>query len=240
MSMQLPPPPPAGWYPDPAVPSALRFWDGIRWTEHVQYAYVPPVPSYNPRPFGGSSAEDDERYVTFRQAIALGFKGYAKFSGRSSRSEYWWWSLFAGLAAGIPLTGVLIWLVVSYFSTCSDSFNTGIDCHYNAPAALWIFGVLALLWALALVLPGYAVMVRRFHDYNKSGHFVWLQVASPLISLIPFVGSPLSMGIGIWFIVWCCFEGTRGPNLFGEPPHHGRERVMQRYAAATDVRPMQP
>lgn len=29
-------PAPAGWYPDPANPAALRWWDGGRWTEHVQ------------------------------------------------------------------------------------------------------------------------------------------------------------------------------------------------------------
>lgn len=36
-----PPPagPPAGWYPDDA--GALRWWDGVRWTEHVQ---PPPRP----------------------------------------------------------------------------------------------------------------------------------------------------------------------------------------------------
>ena len=25
----------AAWYPDPADPTALRYWDGERWTEHV-------------------------------------------------------------------------------------------------------------------------------------------------------------------------------------------------------------
>ncbi len=27
--------PPAGWYPDPADESKIRYWDGERWTEHV-------------------------------------------------------------------------------------------------------------------------------------------------------------------------------------------------------------
>jgi hypothetical protein len=32
----LTPPPPAGWYADPANPySAVRWFDGARWTEHV-------------------------------------------------------------------------------------------------------------------------------------------------------------------------------------------------------------
>ena len=38
MTMQ-PQHPPAGWYPDER--GAMRWWDGARWTEHVN---VPPVP----------------------------------------------------------------------------------------------------------------------------------------------------------------------------------------------------
>lgn len=25
---------PAGWYPDPALPATVRYWDGVQWTEH--------------------------------------------------------------------------------------------------------------------------------------------------------------------------------------------------------------
>src|SRR3712207_7305441 len=32
--------------------------------------------------------------VGFRDAIVRGFKKYATFAGRASRSEYWWWTLF--------------------------------------------------------------------------------------------------------------------------------------------------
>ncbi|MGE5470611.1 MAG: DUF805 domain-containing protein [Bacteroidota bacterium] len=42
--------------------------------------------------------------MTFAEAITTCFTKYADFSGRASRSEYWWWSLFvilASMAAGI-------------------------------------------------------------------------------------------------------------------------------------------
>ena len=35
--------PPAGWYPDPADPRAMRWWSGEGWTEHVAAAGVAPA-----------------------------------------------------------------------------------------------------------------------------------------------------------------------------------------------------
>jgi uncharacterized protein YxjI len=36
------PPPPPGWYPDPAGGPGTRWWDGTSWTEHVQQPAPPP------------------------------------------------------------------------------------------------------------------------------------------------------------------------------------------------------
>jgi uncharacterized protein YxjI len=38
------PPPPPGWYPDPAGTGATRWWNGMEWTDHVQQAAPPPPP----------------------------------------------------------------------------------------------------------------------------------------------------------------------------------------------------
>jgi hypothetical protein len=38
-----------GWHPDPAQPGTLRWWDGVRWTEHVQ-----PAPGSAPAPAAGA------------------------------------------------------------------------------------------------------------------------------------------------------------------------------------------
>ncbi len=56
-------PPPAGWYSDPTRRHTNRYWDGVRWTEHVatgassstdpieaSAALVPPAPGTEARP----------------------------------------------------------------------------------------------------------------------------------------------------------------------------------------------
>lgn len=66
--------------------------------------------------------------------------------------------------------------------------------------------VFGLLW-LGLIVPSIAVQVRRFHDQDKSGWFV-------LLNLIPYIG-------GLIVLVFMFLEGTRGPNRFGPDPKAG-------------------
>ena len=78
--------------------------------------------------------------MSFTEAVASGFRRYFDFRTRSSRSEYWWWTLFAVLV-GIA-TAILDQL---------------------------IFGSLNTIVSLALFIPGLAVAVRRLHDVDRSG-----------------------------------------------------------------------
>jgi len=75
------------------------------------------------------------------------------------------------------------------------------------------FGYSIIIYALyivAIIIPSIAVLVRRLHDTGNTG---WLY----LISLIPF-GS-------IILFVFCCIEGSRGPNKWGRNP---KEEIIDR------------
>ncbi len=109
-------------------------------------------------------------------------KQYAVFSGRARRKEFWMFVLF----------NVLVSIVLAI-----------LDNVIGTPQANGI-GLLGFLYAVAVLLPGLGVTVRRLHDTNRSG--LWI-----LIGLIPFIG-------GIILIVFCAIAGTPGPNQYGEDP----------------------
>jgi uncharacterized membrane protein YhaH (DUF805 family) len=102
------------------------------------------------------------------------WRKYATFSGRASRSEYWWWALI----------GVVVAAVFYIIGTVAG----GIYGPPNAAGAptlgpgYGIYLTLSLIWGLAVVVPGLALVWRRFHDSNRSGAFYFL-------GLIPIVGA---------------------------------------------------
>lgn len=92
---------------------------------------------------------------------------YAVFTGRASRSEFWWWALIA--------------LVVSLVLNGLDRAVGGGGNMMTSPH-LTLFSVISSLWGLATLVPGIAVGVRRLHDADHSGW--WL-----LIGLVPVIGA---------------------------------------------------
>ena len=86
-------------------------------------------------------------------------KNYFNFSGRATRSEFWYFTLFW------LLFGMLI-MLIEYMLGIGNVKETGI---------------LSLIFDLALVFPSLAVSTRRLHDTNRSG---WWN----LIMLVPIIG----------------------------------------------------
>ncbi|MQA01861.1 MAG: DUF805 domain-containing protein [Streptosporangiales bacterium] len=101
-------------------------------------------------------------------AVRRFFRKYADFTGRASRSEYWWWQLVS-LVGGLAL--YLLALLAGIPGT--DSAGPG-------PGRFVGVGVAALC-LLAIVVPHITLTVRRLHDVNLSGLLV-------ILGLIPYVG----------------------------------------------------
>ena len=102
-----------------------------------------------------------QRQVSFKEAVVRALQqNYCNFSGRASRSEFWWFYLFSCIVSWI------VSLVVGIVSDWNiNSLNIGS----------WIV-------ILALLLPSLGLSVRRLHDIGKSGWW-WF------ISFIPLVGA---------------------------------------------------
>jgi len=104
--------------------------------------------------------------VSLAGAIVLGFQRYFDFSGRSSRSECWWWALFVTIA-GVVLTYDDI--LIGTYSADTES------------------GLLASIFGLVTLIPGIAVGVRRLHDINKTGWWMLFAVLFFWLLLIPIL-----------------------------------------------------
>jgi uncharacterized membrane protein YhaH (DUF805 family) len=120
----------------------------------------------------------------FGAAIAGAIGNVVTFSGRASRSAFWWFMLFC----------VIVYLGLSIAAGLLIGAGS---VSGNAPFAVAGIGLIieAVLFLLSLSL-----QIRRLHDTGRSG-FWWF------LGLIPFAG-------GIVLLVSFCLPGTLGPNQY--------------------------
>lgn len=118
---------------------------------------------------------------------------YADFTGRSRRTDFWMFVLFAALGA----------IILAFV-------DEGLGLTYAADGGTPMLpfvgrsGLFGTFYSLALVVPSLAVGARRLHDTGKSG---WWQ----LIGLVPLIGA-------IALILFFVTDGHRGPNRYGPEP----------------------
>jgi uncharacterized membrane protein YhaH (DUF805 family) len=153
----------------------------------------------------------------FFEALRSCFSKYFDFSGRASRSEFWYFRLF------IVLISMLLNILVNLFS----GFVT------NANLTLLFLGL-----GVAILIPDLSVQVRRLHDRDLSGF--WLL---PIYIVIPGIiggffytnnkiGHQLTaaheQGLLVLGVVWLAWAlgilfvdllpGTEGKNRYGPDP----------------------
>ena len=104
------------------------------------------------------------------------FKGYAEFTGRSTRPDYWWVWL-GNFILSIPFWVIYIYTV--YLSAVMDSVSDSAS-----EAAFMIFGLVAIIYVvfyLAILVPTIALTVRRLRDAGFHWAFIFLR-------FVPMVG----------------------------------------------------
>ena len=111
-------------------------------------------------------------------AVKLFFTHYVDFKGRTSRKHYW-----------LAVLGIILIAFVA-------GFVCGL-CGMDEKTTTTVSGLISL----ATLLPSIAILVRRLHDINKSGWFIF-------ISLIPLVG-------GIILLVFMCLPSVDENNQYG-------------------------
>ncbi|MDR2253548.1 MAG: DUF805 domain-containing protein [Bifidobacteriaceae bacterium] len=154
----------------------------------MTYAY--PTPAVAPsldQPYYGAS---------LGKAVARFFRKYATFSGRASRSEYWWTYLFVNVVFMVLYAPCLVAIV-----SAADSFTAWVEDIQNAsqrgsaipelPDELaeiftGLTGVsftIGVVWSFAILVPMLALTWRRLHDANLPGPLFFLGVI-PLVLMI--------------------------------------------------------
>ncbi|WP_161522194.1 DUF805 domain-containing protein [Bifidobacterium aemilianum] len=158
------------------IPAAAFY--GQQQTSQPQYGQMPtaaPLPQGNyaaaSMPWGAPVPLTKPYYgCSFIEAIKRFFMNYANFSGRASRSEYWWSFLFIALVE----------LVLSLLNKLSN----------------YHLGFLNGIWVLAILIPSIAIFIRRLHDSNKSGLWVLLPIGMAFIGTIVVVISLIGGAMG--------------------------------------------
>ncbi|TXN31486.1 DUF805 domain-containing protein [Lacisediminihabitans profunda] len=99
--------------------------------------------------------------MTFAQSIQTVFRKYAEFTGRASRSEFWWFVLFSALG-----------------HAALNAFNL-----FTPQGTLYVGASLSGVFGIVILIPSLAVTVRRLRD---AGHgwadLFWILL--PLVGLI--------------------------------------------------------
>ena len=121
--------------------------------------------------------------MSFTESIRTCFSKYGVANGRARRSEYWWFALFL--------------FIISLVTGFADAF---LFTDLVLEDGMSPINIIA---SLAMFIPSVTAYIRRLHDVNRSGW--WMFIALTIVGIIPL-------------LIWLCSKGTDGPNDFGDDP----------------------
>lgn len=185
--------------------------------------------------------------LTFKQAVGACISKYADFTGRSRRSEYWWFWLFSLLLMAIPLIALSVVALVFEGTLPVDPDHVSATTQALDGIILVAMGLMVLF----LGIPSLAVQTRRLHDTGHSGWWLVAEivasVAFSIAELVVLGGAAgrtsvyninqafnvstigalvmlllylVQVGLCIAIFIFCFIDSQRGENEYGPSPKY--------------------
>ena len=125
----------------------------------------------------------EAKKITFGEAITSGFKNIFKFTGRASRTEFWYFILFYILV--FYTLGILVSFLTPFVMLKAQ--------HPITPqAGLIIVSIIAFI----LIIPLISITVRRLHDSERKGAWVLSYLLPMIIALVSLIYSMFHLSYG--------------------------------------------
>lgn len=191
MSEPTTPAVPAGWYPDPAGSTQQRWWDGTKWTDHLQAPYTPAasgaVAGALKAPEGTKAYNVWIWLVVLLPYVTLPFLFFLDFSSMftpammndpdammSSQLAFYTSPAYLGLVFGGLITTVLV--IIFAYKDWKELKAAGVPQPFH-----WAFVFLNLVIGPVYAI-GRAVIVKR-----RTGHgsaVLWVTIGLIVLTII--------------------------------------------------------
>ena len=125
----------------------------------------------------------ETKKITFGEAINSGFRNMFKFTGRASRTEFWYFILFYTLV--FYTLGIVVSFLIPFVMLKTQ--------HPITPeSALMIVSFIAFI----LIIPLVSITVRRLHDSERKGAWVLSYLLPMIIAMISVIYSMFHLSLG--------------------------------------------
>ena len=112
--------------------------------------------------------------MSFTNAVKAYFLKWNDFRSRSSRSEYWWATLFVTLAS-FPL-GFIVGFVIGFLSVTAGFSETTMEN---------VLAIVILPVQIFIIIASTCLVIRRLHDVDRSGW--WYLIIFTIVGMIPLL-----------------------------------------------------
>lgn len=122
--------------------------------------------------------------IGFLDAFTRFWKKYARFDGRASRSEFWYWFLANAIVTTILFGGYIAGMIAwAASSTTVDEYGQSTS-NGSIPVVGILFLVLYFVWWAATIVPTFALGWRRVHDANLAGPFWLISLVTGIAAIV--------------------------------------------------------